>query len=109
MYFTALAVAISRPPQHHAQQMYVKLPQNLEKKSLWEDLEKDSSFLYGRYVRSRLDRAGFLASLCYQALNGNRYASVESGVDVTLKRDRGRLESHCGTRANQKRAHDGGT
>jgi hypothetical protein len=62
------------------EEMYLDLPQNLEKKSLWKHVLSDTSFKYERFLKSMLDRAGFLAMLCYTAMHGKRYATTGRAV-----------------------------
>ena len=52
---------------------YQKLPANEKQESLWDAVCSDTTFKYERFLKSMLDRAGFLAFLCYEAMKGNRY------------------------------------
>jgi hypothetical protein len=52
---------------------YQKLSKNDKQESLWDAICSDTTFKYERFLKSMLDRAGFLAFLCYEAMKGNRY------------------------------------
>eukprot|EP01049_Picozoa_sp_SAG25_P004979 SAG25_NODE_327_length_9727_cov_5.510283_3_plen_498_part_00 len=55
------------------EEMYVDLEENTDKKTLWSHVISDTSFKYERFLKSMLNRAGFLAMLCYTAMHGKRY------------------------------------
>jgi hypothetical protein len=60
---------------------YLKLGKNSDKQeSLWDAVCGDTSFKYERFLKSMLDRAGFLAMLCYTAMHGKRYATTGRAV-----------------------------
>ena len=53
---------------------YLKLGDNADKQqTLWDAVCADTTFKYERFLKSMLDRAGFLAFLCYEAMHGNKY------------------------------------
>ena len=53
---------------------YLKLGDNaVDQESLWDAICGDTAFKYERFLKSMLDRAGFLAFLCYEAMHGNKY------------------------------------
>ena len=51
---------------------FLKLSKNDKQESLWDAVCSDTTFKYERFLKSMLDRAGFLAFLCYEAMKGNR-------------------------------------
>lgn len=53
---------------------YLKLGDNVtDQESLWDAVMGDTTFKYERFLKSMLDRGGFLAFLCYEAMHGNKY------------------------------------
>ena len=53
---------------------YLQLGDNAEKQqTLWDAVCADTEFKYERFLKSMLDRAGFLAFLCYEAMFGSKY------------------------------------
>ena len=53
---------------------YMKLGDNaVDQQSLWDAVCGDTSFKYERFLKSMLDRAGFLAFLCYEAMHAQKY------------------------------------
>jgi len=52
---------------------FLTLDENKDQKTLFDVVCGDTSFKYEKFLKCMLDRAGFIASLCYEAMHGNKY------------------------------------
>ena len=64
--------------RHQAQvdaleELYPALPENADGRSLWDDICGDTTFKYERFLKAMLNRAGYLAFVCWTAIHGSKY------------------------------------
>ena len=67
-------ITMRHPEQvEEIERAFENLKENKDKKSLWDAVCGDTSFKYELFLKAMLDRAGYLAFQCYEAMHGESW------------------------------------